>query len=217
MKHLLPILSCMLACLVPAASQIKPNPAAYQKLFAEADTALHSEILDLWFPRSVDNVHGGFHSHFARDWKPLPSDGKFSVFQGRMTWVAAQVVLREPAMKEQFVPIVHHGVDFLTGVMWDKDKGGFYWGLDDSGNITPSFGETNISMASVSASTASRQPGKLPPIPKPSTSPRKASSGSTSMPTTKITAATTSGWRATAHPSILIPPAAPSPPTPSGP
>ena len=131
----------MLACLVPAASQIKPNPAAYQKLSAEADAALHSEILDLWFPRSVDNVHGGFHSHFARDWKPLPSDGKFSVFQGRMTWVAAQVVLREPAMKEQFVPIVHHGVDFLTGVMWDKDKGGFYWGLDDSGNITPSFGD----------------------------------------------------------------------------
>src|SRR6202051_3917285 len=91
-----------------------PPPArnTYLKLAAEMDNALHSDVLGVWFPRSVDSVHGGFHSHFARDWRELPSDGKFSVFQGRMTWVAAQVVLREPALKDEFMPIVHHGVDF---------------------------------------------------------------------------------------------------------
>jgi hypothetical protein len=50
----------------------------------------------------VDTKFGGFHSHFGLDWKELPGDGKFSVFQGRMTWVAAQVVLCEPAMKDEF-------------------------------------------------------------------------------------------------------------------
>ena len=103
------------------------------------DGALHTDVLGVWFPRAVDHVHGGFHSHFARDWKSLPSDGKFSVFQGRMTWVASQVVLREPALKEEFVPIVHQGVDFLANVLWDKQDGGFFWGLNDDGKVTPAF------------------------------------------------------------------------------
>jgi len=143
------ILGCASALLAftgacfPQSSPAKPQPdrETYRKLSAEVDAALKNDVLNVWFPRSVDNLHGGFHSHFARDWKELPSDGKFSVFQGRMTWVAAQVVLREPAMKEQFVPIVHHGVDFLANVLWDKQDGGFFWGLDDEGRITPSFGD----------------------------------------------------------------------------
>jgi mannobiose 2-epimerase len=120
-------------------SPAAPDRAAYLALAAEVDHALHADVLDLWFPRSIDNQHGGFHSHYARDWTALPSDGKFSVFQGRMTWVASEVILRDPAQKATFTPIVRHGVDFLQDVMWDKQYGGFYWGLDDSGNITPEF------------------------------------------------------------------------------
>jgi mannose/cellobiose epimerase-like protein (N-acyl-D-glucosamine 2-epimerase family) len=119
----------------------QPTRESYLKLAAEVDNTLHTDVLQVWFPRSVDNKHGGFHSHYARDWRELPSDGKFSVFQGRMTWAAAQVVLREPTLKDQFIPIVHHGVDFLANVMWDKQYGGFFWGLDDEGKITPAFGD----------------------------------------------------------------------------
>ena len=118
-----------------------PTPATYLMLAAEVNDALHADVLGVWFPRSVDSVHGGYHSHFARDWQKLPSDGKFSVFQGRMTWVAAQVVLREPALKDEFKPIVQQGVDFLANVMWDKHDGGFFWGLDAAGQITPAFGD----------------------------------------------------------------------------
>jgi mannobiose 2-epimerase len=103
------------------------------------DNALHTDVLNVWFPRTVDHEHGGFHSHFSRDWQWAPSDGKFSVFQGRMTWVASQVVLRDPKLKDEFVPIVHQGVDFLANVMWDKQDGGFFWGLDDDGKIVPQF------------------------------------------------------------------------------
>ncbi len=120
---------------------MQPTHDTYLKLAAEVEDALHNDVLGVWFPRAVDHEHGGFHSHFARDWKKLPSDGKFSVFQGRMTWVAAQVVLREPQRREEFVPIVRHGVEFLSNVMWDKQDGGFFWGLDDSGKITPQFGD----------------------------------------------------------------------------
>lgn len=140
-------LLCALACTAqepPTASHLasaRPIRETYLQLASEIDNALETDVLHAWFPRAVDDEHGGFHSRFGRDWRHLPSDGKFSVFQGRMTWVAAQVVLRQPAMKESFVPIVRHGVDFLANVMWDKRDGGFFWGLDDSGNITAAFGD----------------------------------------------------------------------------
>jgi mannobiose 2-epimerase len=118
---------------------VPPSREAYLKLESEVEAALHNDVLEVWFPRSVDRAKGGFHSHFTREWQWAPSDGKFSVFQGRMTWVTSQVVLREPKLKDEFVPMVHQGIDFLQNVLWDKQDGGFFWGLDDDGKITPEF------------------------------------------------------------------------------
>ena len=100
---------------------------------------LRRDVLGVWFPRTVDVERGGFHSNFTREWKPAPSEGKFSVFQGRMTWVAAQVAMRRPDLREQFLPVARHGLDYLHDVMWDRQSGGFYWGLDDAGRVTPRF------------------------------------------------------------------------------
>jgi mannobiose 2-epimerase len=123
----------------PSSPSPSPGRETYLKLATEAETALHNDVLGVWFPRAVDKQKGGFHSHFTRDWQWAPSDGKFSVFQGRMTWVASQVVLREPARKDEYAPIVRQALDFLQNVMWDKQDGGFFWGLDDDGKITPGF------------------------------------------------------------------------------
>ena len=131
----------------PMQAAPKPDPitylpvgkAAYQRFAAESETMLQKDILARWYPRSIDQVHGGFNADFARDWSPLPSHGKFSVFQGRMTWVAAQVVLYRPAQRDQYLPYVRHGADYLRNVLWDKQYGGFYWGLNDDGSISPTF------------------------------------------------------------------------------
>ncbi|HEY6445803.1 MAG TPA: AGE family epimerase/isomerase [Acidobacteriaceae bacterium] len=119
----------------------QPTRAEYLRLAGEVDRALHQDVLDVWFPRSIDREHGGFHSHYSRDWQRLPSDGKFSVFQGRMTWVASQVVMREPALRDEFRPTITLGLDFLEKTMWDRQDGGFYWGLDDDGRIVPQFSD----------------------------------------------------------------------------
>lgn len=115
------------------------NKASYEKLQKEVETTLRQDVLLAWFPKAIDNEHGGFYSDFSRDWQRMPSHGKFSVFQGRMTWISAQVVMRRPDLREQFLPYVSHGVDFLSNVMWDQKYGGFYWGLDDNGKVTPEF------------------------------------------------------------------------------
>jgi cellobiose epimerase len=120
---------------------LEPTRVNYLKLAAETDAALRRDVLGVWFPRTVDATNGGFLCNFTRDWKPGPSDGKFSVFQGRMTWVAAQVATRMPDLKDEYLPVARHGLRYLKDVMWDREHGGFYWGLDDAGRVTPRFGD----------------------------------------------------------------------------
>jgi mannobiose 2-epimerase len=142
-RALLVFALCVSVCVAqkqPApATPSAPSRDTYLVIAGEIRQALHRDVLGVWFPRTIDKEHSGYHSHFARDWQRLPSDGKFSVFQGRMVWVSSQVVLREPQMKEQFVPFVRQGVAYMANTLWDKKDGGFYWGLDDEGNITPQF------------------------------------------------------------------------------
>lgn len=141
------LLACALAAPAPAAAQenggrtayAPPGGGSYLKLAAEAEALLRRDVLGVWFPRTVDAERGGFHSNFTRDWKRAPGDGKFSVFQGRMTWIAAQVAMRRPDLKDQFLPVARHGLDYLNDVMWDRREGGFFWGLDDAGRVTPRF------------------------------------------------------------------------------
>ena len=114
---------------------------SYTKFAAETERMLREDVLDAWFPRTVDKEHGGFYSVFSREWKPGTSEGKFSVFQGRMTWISSQVVVRRPEMKDRFLPIAQHGLRFLSEVLWDKQYGGFFWGVDDNAAISPSYGD----------------------------------------------------------------------------
>ncbi len=62
---------------------LPPNQETYLKFADETDSMLRRDVLDVWFPRTVDNQNGGFYSNFTRDWQPDGSQGKFSVFQGR--------------------------------------------------------------------------------------------------------------------------------------
>lgn len=130
-----------LAAKQTATTTVTPGHDTYVALAAEMETTLRQDVLGVWFPRSVDKQNGGFHSDFARDWQPIASRGKFSVFQGRMTWVAAQVAMRRPELKDQYLPITQHGVEYLSNTMWDKQYGGFYWGLDDRGQVSPVFSD----------------------------------------------------------------------------
>src|SRR5881394_2833096 len=109
----------------------RPNKETYLKLAHEMEDTLHRDVLYVWFPRNVYSQNGGFYSGFDRKWQPTDSEGKFSVFQGRMTWISSQIVLQHPELKSKFLPIARHGLDFLNDVLWDKQYGGFFWGVDD--------------------------------------------------------------------------------------
>lgn len=120
----------------PVRPKPRPNRETYLKLAHEMEETLHRDVLDVWFPRNIDTQNGGFYSGFDRKWRPTDSEGKFSVFQGRMTWIASQISEQRPELNEKFLPIARHGLQFLDNVLWDKRYGGFYWGVDDHGQIS---------------------------------------------------------------------------------
>jgi cellobiose epimerase len=118
-----------------------PSRETYLNFASQTDKMLQEDVLDVWFPRAIDNKNGGFNSVFSRQWEPGASQGKFSVFQGRMVWIASQMVVRRPETKARFLPIAQHGLEFLNNVLSDKKYGGFFWGLGDKGEITEVFTE----------------------------------------------------------------------------
>jgi mannobiose 2-epimerase len=111
----------------------------YRHLASEMESTLQRDVLGVWFPRSIDSEYGGFYSDFSRDWKHTNSEGKFSVFQGRMVWVAAQVLIKRPELREKYRPILEHGFKYLSEVLWDEKYGGFYWGLNEQNQIASSY------------------------------------------------------------------------------
>ena len=115
-----------------------PGKDTLLKLADEMEATLRRDVLGVWFPRSVD-PQGGFHANFTRDWQRTNSEGKFSVFQGRMVWVASQVSVQRRDLKDQYRPIIEHGFNYLNDILWDKKYGGFFWGLDDKGEISPQY------------------------------------------------------------------------------
>ena len=44
--------------------------------------------------------------------------------------------MRRPQLKNEFLPIAEHSVQYMNDTLWDKQYGGFYWGLDDKGAIS---------------------------------------------------------------------------------
>jgi len=136
---IIPLVLLFMISPVHAQNKTMPSKPQYQKLANEMEQTLKRDVLGVWFPRSIDKETGGFYSNFTRDWQRTTSEGKFSVFQGRMVWVAAQVMMNRPELKNEYQPIVAHGLRYLTDVLWDKQHGGFFWGLDEHNNTSSRF------------------------------------------------------------------------------
>lgn len=102
------------------------------------DEHLRRDVLGRWLPRCVDRA-GGFHQRMGRDWRLLPDDSRFLVFQARMTWVAATAALHDPARAE-YKAAALHGLTYLAETMWDAEHGGLHWRLGSDGRVSKRFG-----------------------------------------------------------------------------
>lgn len=105
------------------------------------DQSIKNELLNKWYPHSVDSLYGGFISTYTFDFKPKGRQDKFIVTQARHTWSTAKAAEFYPD-QSYYLACSKNGFQFLRDVMWDKKYGGFYNlvtrdGKDKSDPIAP--------------------------------------------------------------------------------
>jgi mannobiose 2-epimerase len=104
------------------------------QIAAQMENSIQKELLNKWYPRSVDTLYGGFLSAFTYDFKPTGTQDKMIVTQARHVWSNAKAAEYYPE-KKYYKESATQGFHFLRDVMWDKEYGGFYTLIDRKGNV----------------------------------------------------------------------------------
>ena len=102
------------------------------------EESLFSELLELWYPRNIDSVNGGYISGLNRDFTPVERpQRKVLVQQARHVWATSFIYEHYPE-REEYLKYAGHGFRFLKDRMWDSEFGGFYTAVEHDG--TPATG-----------------------------------------------------------------------------
>jgi mannobiose 2-epimerase len=116
----------------------RPSPGFSEKektaLAAALESSLQKDLLERWYPKAVDSLHGGFLSTFTFDFTPTGPQDKFIVTQARHTWTNAMAAMRYPK-KKQYLQWSRHGFQFLRDVLWDRHHGGFFSLVSREGKV----------------------------------------------------------------------------------
>ena len=82
-------------------------------------------LVDIWYPRVIDEEYGGYLSRFSYNWRPKDPQDKMIVTQSRHLWTLSK--LGEYFSSDQpYREYAANGFDFLKNQMWDEQYGGFY-------------------------------------------------------------------------------------------
>lgn len=101
---------------------------------AEFDAVLKRHVIDPWFPRCLDTVHGGFLCDFDRGWHPVGTQDKLVEFQARQTLFAADALALFPG-DSRLRDATEQGFRYLRDVMWDRNAGGWFHRMDRRGDL----------------------------------------------------------------------------------
>ncbi|HYF69847.1 MAG TPA: AGE family epimerase/isomerase [Ohtaekwangia sp.] len=123
-----------IAALVSACAKENHPVTASADLLKDMEHSMKAEILDVWYPKAMDQEYGGFLSSFTYDFMPTPSQDKMVVTQSRHVWTSSKAWLLYPEV-QTYKTCASHGFRFLKDKMWDNVYGGFYTLTDRQGNV----------------------------------------------------------------------------------
>ena len=121
-------------CYAQSVSKTESNER--KQIAIAMEQSLRHDLLDIYYPRTLDTVYGGFLSTFTYDFKPTGSQEKMIVTQSRHVWTNSKAALRYPD-KLYYRRDATIGFHFLADMMWDKQYGGFYTLVTRKGEIRP--------------------------------------------------------------------------------
>ena len=88
-------------------------------------TLLYDGLVANWYPRVVAE-RGGYVQNMARDWTTHEDGLRFLVYQSRIVWTTATLIVYDPSLRVQLEPVLSHGLAFLETKMRDHEAGGYF-------------------------------------------------------------------------------------------
>ena len=110
---------------------------------ARIEAHLRKQILDPVFPRARD-PKGGYFQEFDRQWKKGEDVGRSIVYQSRLAWTSGRVAAEREELRAKYAPLARHGLTFMQTVLWDGEKGGFWWGVGPDRRVGERFGDRKM-------------------------------------------------------------------------
>jgi len=102
---------------------------------ARVEENLRETVIDFWYPRCIDDEHGGYLLGFDAAGEPDGDERKMIVTQSRMVWFFARLVRGGYDEDGEFEAAARQGFDFLTEELRDHDHGGYYWTTERDGTV----------------------------------------------------------------------------------
>jgi len=98
----------------------------------EVSQELHM-LLDWWSTYAVDQEYGGFWGTVREDNCPEKNAAKGLVLNARILWTfsSAHMLTGNSA----YLTMASRAFDYLAAHFWDDENAGFYWSVDDQGNM----------------------------------------------------------------------------------
>ena len=127
----------LLILLISFGCQPQPTEKSINKrqtIADEIENSLKTEILEVWYPRVVDTLNGGYTSDYDYQWKKKGPQDKMIVTQARHIWTAAKAAEFYPE-NPVYVEVAKHGFPFLRDKMWDQEYGGYYTLVNAQGEV----------------------------------------------------------------------------------
>jgi len=122
---LLAVWICLLFADAATARQSLRDKDLRHTLAVEVEQLLKKNLLDSWYPATIDHEYGGYISRFDYRWQPEGDQAKMVVTQARHVWTAS-TASRFFDGDSTLLGYARHGYHFLRDVMWDREYGGFY-------------------------------------------------------------------------------------------
>src|SRR5204862_3191302 len=106
-----------------------PNARTWSDIRLTLERILLENIVPFWYPRALDQEHGGYLVDFDIQGQPQGPKNKTLVSQAGTLWFFAYLA-RSPYGKPEHLEAARHGYDFLRDRLWDGEFGGFFWEVD---------------------------------------------------------------------------------------
>lgn len=117
------LIFCYSLVFVSCRQKENPKKNTSDEILSQVETELQ-DLTNIWYPKTIDSVNGGYWSDFNYKWDKEGVQNKFLVSQARHIWTTA--VLAQFYKDAKYEKMAAHGYRFLRDQMWDTINGGFH-------------------------------------------------------------------------------------------